>query len=899
MAIRTFRLTCFLLLTLLASCGGGDSSGDASATAPATPDVTKTVDGAGGQVTIADGITLTVPPNVLSGTSAVRIRKVVDPYLDAVADDGSDLFNVTTRSPYHFNISEVVPGVLAGGDLKVELRLPDDMAAQVAPGRLPAVLAWALDVSTDSEAGEALAAHELLDSTYDATTKVLTATLPSRFLSLTDPSSEVQLSTLSASLSIVIIDASRATGQGAQGNARPLAASPSTSFCGQQEWAAPTDDFRTVAAFAEARPKGPHGGLDIVTRSASNKPEEMHPVYAVGDGYVLKVKREKCDCPATGKSTCTAPKSGTAGYALTLKLNAGGQAAYRHLKVGQIELPGLKDEPNIQGCWVDTGKKYQVASGTLLARSGSSGTDAPHLHVEYSPQGDIDTLPAGLNRRNPLCKLVALSTDPAAVTFASADTDDKLVRMTLKDKTGKELTIRRSKALDIFLPALALPVAPQSSFESASSSVLAKVDRLVVDATIATRDDTWKDPSVTSLATDNANVALLKGTATGQTFLHLVPSIQWATNSAKTMALGIPIDVPVGASHPVLASGYDFTCGVRVSKGTVLCWGYNGFGQLGTGTIDTGNPQTAYPVPKAVPGITGAIALAAGQYHACAVISDGTVRCWGANFGGQLGDGTKNNSGLPVVVSGIADAVEVALGQNHSCALRKNGTVWCWGGNVYGSLGAGTTTNSLTPVQTINLVNAAAISSGNHTVCALRTTGVVSCWGTNNDGQLGNGTTASTSNPTTSPGNVLGIATAVAIGIDGYTGCAVLSDGAVKCWGDNGGGAVGTGSASPPVTTPVTVLNVASAVSVFPGNATCALLSDKSLSCWGGIGANLIPHSMYGSGGVSNVSIGSTGIKCIQQPAGNVQCWGGNGAPLGDGSLTTYSATPVNVLGFP
>ena len=95
-----------------------------------------------------------------------------------------------------------------------------------------------------------------------------------------------------------------------------------------------------------------------------------------------------------------------------------------------------------------------------------------------------------------------------------------------------------------------------------------------------------------------------------------------------------------------------------------------------------------------------------GNSHSCALLSDGTVRCWGYNGGGplgqlgggQLGDGTGNGSSTPVVVSGISTATRVDLGDVHSCAVLSDGTVRCWGRNEYGQLGNGSTTDSLTPV---------------------------------------------------------------------------------------------------------------------------------------------------------------------------------------------------------
>jgi alpha-tubulin suppressor-like RCC1 family protein len=96
-------------------------------------------------------------------------------------------------------------------------------------------------------------------------------------------------------------------------------------------------------------------------------------------------------------------------------------------------------------------------------------------------------------------------------------------------------------------------------------------------------------------------------------------------------------------------------------------------------------------------------AVAAGWQHSCALLNDGSVRCWGANERGQLGDGTNASCWTPVAVQTVTSAVEVALGKYHSCALLSDGTVKCWGQNTYRQLGDGTRIDRLTPVSVMDL----------------------------------------------------------------------------------------------------------------------------------------------------------------------------------------------------
>jgi alpha-tubulin suppressor-like RCC1 family protein len=139
-----------------------------------------------------------------------------------------------------------------------------------------------------------------------------------------------------------------------------------------------------------------------------------------------------------------------------------------------------------------------------------------------------------------------------------------------------------------------------------------------------------------------------------------------------------------------------------LSGGTVKCWGSNYAGELGDGTIGDGSGGPSTPVQ--VIGLSDVTAIASGDsWHTCALRRDGTVKCWGENSAGELGDGTKVNRSTPVSVVGLADVDVVAAGQEDSCAGLVDLSVWCWGSNSKGQLGDGTTTDSLTPVVVAGL----------------------------------------------------------------------------------------------------------------------------------------------------------------------------------------------------
>jgi alpha-tubulin suppressor-like RCC1 family protein len=204
--------------------------------------------------------------------------------------------------------------------------------------------------------------------------------------------------------------------------------------------------------------------------------------------------------------------------------------------------------------------------------------------------------------------------------------------------------------------------------------------------------------------------------------------------------------------------------------------------------------------PVVVSGLGGpAIAIGASQQggHTCAVLASGAVECWGENDVGQLGDGTHVPSLSPVLVAQLGGvAKSVSPGFQSTCALLDTGKVRCWGNNYAGQLGNGTTINSDSPVDVTSLGGVATrITSGTAQACALLSTGAVRCWGDNSSGQLGNGATSSAQ---TTPVDVqLGGIAATEVAAGSKFSCARLVDGTVRCWGANDKGTLGDGTTNP------------------------------------------------------------------------------------------------------
>lgn len=382
--------------------------------------------------------------------------------------------------------------------------------------------------------------------------------------------------------------------------------------------------------------------------------------------------------------------------------------------------------------------------------------------------------------------------------------------------------------------------------------------------------------------------------------------------NGSTVNSNTPVDV-IGLSSGVIkiSAMHKHVCAL-LETGAVKCWGRNYHGELGNNS----NVNSAIPVDVA--GLSSGVTdIAVGGFHACAVLYDTTLKCWGYNFHGQLGDsrfGIAADSWTPVDVvesSGnrMFDFVGVAAGKYHTCGILLGGETKCWGHNAFGQIGDGSDgyeEDRYTPVGVSDLSSGvAALALGERHSCARMASGGMKCWGGNSEGQLGLGTTELHNRPVDVPGLTDGV-TSIAAGI--YHTCAV-ANGGLWCWGDNWAGQVGDDTRTSRLS-PVWVSGLAGGVVAAAGgdSHTCAVTADGSAWCWGSNAFGQLGNRSsalhlapaVASGLSANVVAVTAGAlhACALLESGAVRCWGNNRyGQLGDGSATD-SLTPVDVAGL-
>ena len=349
--------------------------------------------------------------------------------------------------------------------------------------------------------------------------------------------------------------------------------------------------------------------------------------------------------------------------------------------------------------------------------------------------------------------------------------------------------------------------------------------------------------------------------------------------SADSSACSTPVTLTAGSEH---------AC-VLLADGSVWCWGDNAVGQLGA-------PISTYELATPIASLPEIRQVAAGSYHTCALDTSGQVHCWGRNQVGQLGDGSVVDRSTPEIVPGIAGAMSVAAAGEFTCAVVGSAEqLFCWGANREGQLGIAPSFFSTRPLEVSGVAGVQQVALGTEHACALGSDGLVRCWGRNNFSQLGAGP-PTPNHVAAEP--VSGLANVNSIAAGGAHTCAQLSGGELRCWGSNTSGALGDGTADP-TETPVRALQQDALQAAVGNGFACARLTD-SVSCWGrgtsgqlgpGVTSSLTPVPIATPAPPTWIAAGDA-FACVIANGG-VHCWGQDrGGQIGDGSIDGVTTVP-------
>jgi alpha-tubulin suppressor-like RCC1 family protein len=374
-----------------------------------------------------------------------------------------------------------------------------------------------------------------------------------------------------------------------------------------------------------------------------------------------------------------------------------------------------------------------------------------------------------------------------------------------------------------------------------------------------------------------------------------------------------PPDAGPPPSLVSVTAGGLHTCALY-SDSSAYCWGNNLGGQLGNGETRTDAGETE---AVAVMGLPADVTrIVAGLVHTCALHSTG-VSCWGANNLGQIGDSStaiNRVTPTPVMLSATESVVDIDAGDNHTCALLSDASVWCWGANDQAQLGrTASATPARTPVLVSGVDSVVELRAGSASTCARRSDGSVWCWGRNNQGQLGRGTTSMREE---TPAAVSGIdgtaAVASAIGVGGAHSCAVLAA-ETRCWGAGASGQLGHSmfmASDVPVVVAITGSALPTMLALGDSHS-CAAGPAIDAQCWGAGNYGQIGNARadifnYVSvpGPVIGLSTRPTDLAAGGDHAcgivgDEVWCWGRNHQGQLGNRTTTDTGTPVMVRGLP
>ena len=444
--------------------------------------------------------------------------------------------------------------------------------------------------------------------------------------------------------------------------------------------------------------------------------------------------------------------------------------------------------------------------------------------------------------------------------------------------------------------------APQDTLEAYSSQMIGVILRDAEGSRLTGREVRWS-VSNTAIAGIDPIEGLMTGVDRGTVTVT-------ATSEGKSASLPIVIVI----KYRSITAGTMHACDIA-SGGIVWCWGLNGNeGRVGSTQLGADVMTSA---PFKVPGGLAFAQISSYGRHTCGITLDGKAYCWGYNGWGNLGSGSNASmSSTPVAVVGGLKFRSVTAGSDHSCGVTTDNRAYCWGNNDWRQLGTGTTYSG-TPALVSSTISFAKITAGTGFTCGITTTGETYCWGANSIGQLGDGKKISYGNAyNATPSPVVGGQTFQSVSLGNQYACALTQAGQGYCWGSNST-KLGSGNGTSDTSTPAPMIggHAFQQISAGYGHA-CGVTSANAIYCWGSNGSGQLGSPLVNGTGTptlvsgfqgsevaaSGIGTGSGSHSCaIAKDRLTVRCWGRNDTgQLGNGNVTagpTANATPSIVVG--
>jgi alpha-tubulin suppressor-like RCC1 family protein len=413
---------------------------------------------------------------------------------------------------------------------------------------------------------------------------------------------------------------------------------------------------------------------------------------------------------------------------------------------------------------------------------------------------------------------------------------------------------------------------------------------------------TWHSSNSAVAAVDSTG--LVTALAVGQTVVTATTGNNVSGTSAVTVAETGKL------TFTALSAGFKYTCGIS-KTGAAYCWGFGVNGNLGNDTLSYNGD--GHPFPLLVSGATSFSTISIGNWTSCALTKGGVAWCWGANYEGEVGDGTTSDRTVPSAIAGGATYRSVSTGSDHACAVREDATVVCWGAGYFGQLGtappsicpgAGAEVPCATsPIAVQGGLHFSSVSAALEHTCGIADTGEAYCWGANDANQLGTMSAGTCvilggeSRPcSTVPVLVSGTTRFASIRAGFRHTCALTSAGQAYCWGANDAGQLGNPGADSVTPAPLPVAGGLTFTEISSGNdATCGLTTAGDVYCWGGwFGANG-PSLVKGGHQFRSITVGFD-HACGLTALGAAYCWGNaDKGQLGNGIFYPPSDFPVPV----